>query len=88
MYKKWRMLLSAALLGLASGVVGLFAVLRKRALAGDAVAHAQHLADLGDVGLLLEAGDLLLQDLRDLGGTDLHVRQPPSWHGRAAAGGS
>lgn len=33
-------LLGAALLGLASGVVGLFAVLRKRALAGDAVAHA------------------------------------------------
>src|SRR5262245_6269447 len=33
-------LLGAALLGLASGVVGSFAVLRRRALVGDALAHA------------------------------------------------
>lgn len=33
-------LLGAALLGLASGVVGTFAVLRRRALVGDAMAHA------------------------------------------------
>lgn len=33
-------MLGAAVLGLACGVIGLFAMLRKRALAGDAVAHA------------------------------------------------
>ena len=40
--------------------------------AGDAVAHGQHRADLGHVRLGVEARDLLLQDLRDLGGTDVH----------------
>ena len=41
--------------------------------AGDAVADAQHLAGLGNVGLGIERGDLLLQDLRDLGRADLHL---------------
>ena len=55
--------------------------------AGDAVADAQHLAGLGDVGLGVERGDLLLQDLRDLGGADLHIRRLPSWRTAGAAGG-
>ena len=38
-------------------------------------------------GLGVEAGDLLLQDLRDLGGTDLHVRRLPSWRTAGAAAG-
>ena len=41
--------------------------------AGDAVAHAQHLADVGDVGFLAEAGDLGFQDGRDFGGADVHI---------------
>ena len=55
--------------------------------AGDAVTDRQHLAGLGDVGLGVECGDLLLQDLRDLGGADLHIRRLPSWRTAGAAGG-
>ena len=44
--------------------------------AGDAVTDGQHLAGLGDVGLGVERGDLLLQDLRDLGWADLHQAAP------------
>ena len=55
--------------------------------AGDAVADGQHLAGLGDVGLGVERGDLLLQDLRDLGWADLHLRRLPSWRTAGAAGG-
>ena len=54
--------------------------------AGDAVADGQHLAGLGDIGLGVERGDLLLQDLRDLGWADLHIRRLPSWRTAGAAG--
>ena len=40
--------------------------------AGDAVADRQHLADVGDVGLLAEVGDLGFEDGRDFGGADVH----------------
>jgi hypothetical protein len=40
--------------------------------ARDAVADRQDLADLGDFGLGAEVGDLLLQNGRDFGGTDIH----------------
>ncbi len=42
--------------------------------AGDAVADGEHLADLGDLGLLAEILDLLLEDCRNLGGADVHQR--------------
>ena len=42
--------------------------------AGDAVADRQHLADLGDLGLLAEVLDLLLQDRGDFCGADIHQR--------------
>ena len=45
--------------------------------AGDAVADRQHLADLGDLGLLAEILDLLLEDRGDLSGADIH--QPTSF---------
>ena len=41
--------------------------------AGDAVADRQHLADFGDLGLLAEILDLLLQDRGDLCGPDFHT---------------
>ena len=44
--------------------------------AGDTVADAEHLAGLGYIGFRIERGDLLLQDLRDLGGADLHYAAP------------
>src|SRR5690606_34319264 len=40
--------------------------------AGDAVADRQHLADVGNVRLDAEAGDLGLEDGRNLGGADVH----------------
>src|SRR4029079_13338792 len=40
--------------------------------ARDAVADRQHLADLGDLGLLAEVLDLILEDRRDLCGADFH----------------
>ena len=40
--------------------------------ARDAVADRQHLADLGDLGLLAEVLDLLLEDRGDLCGADFH----------------
>ena len=40
--------------------------------AGDAVADREHLADVGDLGLLAEVLDLLLEDGGDFGGADLH----------------
>ncbi len=55
--------------------------------AGDAVTDRQHLAGLGNVGLGVERGDLLLEDLRDLGGTDVHLRRLPSWRTAGAAAG-
>ena len=45
--------------------------------AGDAVADRQHLADFGDLGLLAEVLDLLLEDRRNLGRADVH--QPASF---------
>ena len=45
--------------------------------AGDAVADRQHLADLGDLRLLAEILDLLLEDRGDLSGPDIH--QPTSF---------
>ena len=45
--------------------------------AGDAVAHRQHLADLGDFRLLAKILDLLFEDRGDLGGPDIH--QPTSF---------
>ena len=45
--------------------------------AGDAVADRQHLADLGDFGLLAEILDLLLEDRGDFCGADIH--QPTSF---------
>ena len=44
--------------------------------AGDAVADRQHLADLGDLGLLAEILDLLLEDRGDLSGADVHQPVP------------
>src|SRR5882724_197244 len=43
---------------------------------GHAVAHRQHLADLGDIRLGTEILDLLLQDRGDLRGADLHYPTP------------
>ena len=40
--------------------------------ASDAVADRQHLADLGDIGLAAEIGDLLLQDRRNFRRTNFH----------------
>ena len=40
--------------------------------ARDAVTHRQHLPDLGDLGLLAEVLDLLLEDRGDLCGPDFH----------------
>src|SRR5690606_14177971 len=40
--------------------------------AGDAVADGQHLADVGNVRLDAEAGDLGLEDGRNFGGADVH----------------
>src|SRR5439155_4795774 len=40
--------------------------------AGDAVADREHLADLGDLGLLAEVLDLLLEDRGDFSGADVH----------------
>ena len=42
--------------------------------ARDAVADRQHLADLGDFGLLAEILDLLLEDRGDFSGADIHQR--------------
>ncbi len=42
--------------------------------AGDAVADREHLADLGDLGLLAEILDLLLEDCGNFGGADVHQR--------------
>src|SRR6185312_642400 len=42
--------------------------------AGDAVTDREHLADFGDFGLLTEILDLLFQDGRNFGGTDVHQR--------------
>src|SRR4029079_7305709 len=54
---------------------------------GDAVTDAEHLTGLGDIGFRVERGDLFLQNLRDLGGADLHIRRLPSWRIAGAAGG-
>ena len=40
--------------------------------AGDAVADRQHLADVGDVRLDAEVGDLALEDVRDFSGANVH----------------
>ena len=40
--------------------------------AGDAVADRQHLADLGDIRLGAETGDLLLEDRRNLRRANFH----------------
>ena len=40
--------------------------------AGDAVADREHPADLGHLGLGAEVGDLVLEDRRDLGRSDIH----------------
>src|SRR5690606_11443139 len=40
--------------------------------AGDAVTDRQHLADLGNLGLLAEILDLVLEDRRDFRGFDIH----------------
>ena len=40
--------------------------------AGDAVADRQHLADVGDVRLDAEIGDLTLEDVRDFSGANVH----------------
>ena len=45
----------------------------------NAVAHRKDLAGLGNIGFGIERSDLLLQDVRDLRGADLHIRQLPSW---------
>ena len=42
--------------------------------AGDAVADRQHLADLGNLGLLAEILDLLLENCGDFRGADIHYR--------------
>src|SRR4051794_32826105 len=41
---------------------------------GDTVTDREHLADLGDLRLLTEILDLLFQDGRNFGGTDVHQR--------------
>ena len=51
--------------------------------AGDAVADAQHLADLGDFGLGAEIGDLALEDRGNFCGADIH--QPTSFMARRIA---
>ena len=51
--------------------------------AGDAVADAQHLADLGDFRLGAEIGDLALQNRRNFSGADVH--QPTSFMARRIA---
>ena len=40
--------------------------------AGDAVADRKHLADFGDLGLVAEVLDLLLEDGGDFGCADIH----------------
>ena len=45
--------------------------------AGDAVADGQNLADLGDLGLIAEVGDLVLEDRGNFCGADIH--QPTSF---------
>src|SRR5690606_33944489 len=40
--------------------------------AGDAVTDRQHLADFGNLGLLAEILDLVLEDRRDFRGFDVH----------------
>jgi hypothetical protein len=42
--------------------------------AGDAVTHRQHAAHFRDLGLGAEIGDLVLDDLRDFCGADIHVQ--------------
>ena len=44
--------------------------------AGDAVTDRKHAADLGHLGLGPEIRDLLLEDGRDLGRSDIHQRSP------------
>ena len=53
--------------------------------ARDAVTDGQHLAGFGYIGLGIEGSDLLLQDLRNLGGADIHLRRLPSWRIAGAA---
>src|ERR1700723_3342140 len=55
--------------------------------AGDAVTHRQDLARFGDIGFGIERGDLLLQNLRDLGWADLHLTRLPSWRTANVAAG-
>ena len=42
--------------------------------AGDTVTDGQHRTDFRDLGLGAEAGDLVLDDLRDFSGADIHVQ--------------
>src|SRR5215475_1554273 len=51
--------------------------------ARDAVADRQHLAHFGDLGFGAEIGDLLLENGRDFGGTDIHLGNP--LHGKLQA---
>src|SRR5476651_619041 len=51
--------------------------------ARDAVTNGKDLADLGHFGLGAEVGDLLLQNGRDFGGTDIHLGN--SLHGKLQA---
>src|SRR5262249_1706283 len=44
--------------------------------AGNAVTDGEDLADLGHLGLGAEVGDLLLENGRDFGGTDIHLGNP------------
>src|SRR6266851_5235091 len=44
--------------------------------AGDAVTDREDLADLGHFGFAAEIGDLLLENGRDFGGTDIHLSNP------------
>ena len=44
--------------------------------AGDAVTDREDLADLGHFGFGAEIGDLLLENGRDFGGTDIHLGNP------------
>src|SRR5216683_5126937 len=56
--------------------------------AGDAVADRQHLADLRDICLAAEIGDLLLEDRRNLRRANFHeypFRQYSSWRAATAA---
>src|SRR6185369_11600471 len=52
--------------------------------AGDAVTDRKHGADFRDLGLGAEAGDLVLDDLRDFCGADFHCFAflSPSWPGQ------